>query len=84
MRSLCAVVGSRMPRAKVLLTIANNAYELASRAAENARFDMQTALEEVAKAEKIIRRYVAMGTSNAGSGSFVWAPCTWQVSDALL
>ncbi|CAM9730747.1 unnamed protein product, partial [Discosporangium mesarthrocarpum] len=41
---------------EVLLTIASNAHELASRAADNARFDMQTALEEVAKAEKIMRR----------------------------
>lgn len=40
-----------------MLTIACNAHELATRAADNARFDMQTALEEVAKAEKIIRRY---------------------------
>ncbi|CAM9615056.1 unnamed protein product, partial [Laminaria digitata] len=41
---------------EVMLTIGSNAHELAARAADNARFDMQTALEEVAKAEKIIRR----------------------------
>lgn len=42
----------------MVLTIASNAHELASRAADNARFDMQTALEAVATAEKIIRRCV--------------------------
>lgn len=41
-----------------MLAIASNAHELAARAADNARFDMQTALEEVATAEKIIRRCV--------------------------
>lgn len=41
---------------QVLLTIACNAHELATRAADNARLDMQASLEEVAKAEKIIRR----------------------------
>ncbi|CAM9537139.1 unnamed protein product [Ectocarpus fasciculatus] len=41
---------------EVVLAIAANAHELAARAADNARFDMQTALEEVATAEKIIRR----------------------------
>eukprot|EP00752_Nemacystus_decipiens_P007336 g6562.t1 len=41
---------------EVALTIASNAHELATRAADNARFDMQSALEEVATAEKIIRR----------------------------
>ncbi|CAM9188450.1 unnamed protein product, partial [Hapterophycus canaliculatus] len=41
---------------EVVLAIASNAHELAARAADNARFDMQTALEEVATAEKIIRR----------------------------
>lgn len=40
----------------MVLTIASNAHELAARAADNARFDMQSALEEVATAEKIIRR----------------------------
>ena len=43
-----------------MLTIGSNAHELAARAADNARFDMQTALEEVAKAEKIIRRYAVL------------------------
>ncbi|CAN0246138.1 unnamed protein product [Ectocarpus sp. 12 AP-2014] len=41
---------------EVVLAIAANAQELAARAADNARFDMRTALEEVATAEKIIRR----------------------------
>jgi hypothetical protein len=41
---------------EVCLQIANNAYELASRAADNAKFDMKTALDEVSKAEKIIKR----------------------------
>lgn len=41
---------------QVVLTIASNAHELAARAADNARYDMQDALEEVAMAEKIIRR----------------------------
>ncbi|CAM9148097.1 unnamed protein product, partial [Phaeothamnion confervicola] len=41
---------------EVLLTMSENAAELASRAAENARFDMQNALDEVSKAEKMMRR----------------------------
>ena len=44
----------------MLLTIACNAHELASRAADNARSDLQAALEEVANAEKIIRRCVCV------------------------
>ncbi len=41
---------------EVTLQMASNARDLASRAADNARFDMQTSLEELSKVEKIIRR----------------------------
>ncbi len=41
---------------EVTLQMASNARDLATRAADNARFDLQTSLEEVAKVEKIIQR----------------------------
>ncbi len=41
---------------EVTLQMASNARDLATRAAENARFDLQTSLEEVSKVEKIIHR----------------------------
>ncbi len=41
---------------EVTLQMASNARDLATQAAENARFDLQTSLEEVAKVEKIIHR----------------------------
>lgn len=50
----------------MVLTIASNAQELAARAADNARFDMQTALEEVATAEKIIRRCESVVVDGGG------------------
>ncbi len=41
---------------EVTLQMASNARDLATRAADNARFDMQTSFEEVSKVVKIIRR----------------------------
>lgn len=67
-RIYVCVPGGRPGCLKVLLTIASNAHELASRAADNARFDLEVSLEEVANAEKIIRRCEV--EQRRGRGSF--------------